>query len=180
MLEPGRAGGSGNAGSGLAERLSLSRGSTNREPVPQRTRPDDRPCPRAVIRDGTQTLRVYERGGEGDPQFIRYQGSILKIARECTYSGDEIVSVKFGVSGRVVIGPRGAPGTYSVPIRAVFMPRGGKPAWSELFNQSVTIPEGDTSADFVMVQQTPAISIEPGRTVSDYTVFVGFDEKAGG
>lgn len=79
-----------------------------------------------MIRDGTQTLRVYERGGEGDPQFIRYQGSILKIARECTYSGDEIVSVKFGVSGRVVIGPRGAPGTYSVPIRAVFMPRGGQ------------------------------------------------------
>ncbi|MEZ5877818.1 MAG: hypothetical protein R3D43_08725 [Tepidamorphaceae bacterium] len=170
--------GIGNASSDLAQRLSLSSSNQNQEPIPPAERPEIRACPRAVVRDGTQTLRSFERGAEGDPQFIRYQGEILKVARECTYSGDEIVSVKFGVSGRVVLGPRGAPDTFTLPIRAVFLPRGGAPAWGELYKQTVTVNPGETSADFVMVQQTPAISLKPGEKLTDYTVFVGFDEKS--
>ena len=172
--------GIGNASSGLAQRLSLSNSNQQREAIPQAKRPDNRPCPHAVIRDGTQTLRIYERGGEGDPQFIRFQGSILKVARECIYSGDEILSVKFGISGRVVIGPRGKPDTVTLPIRAVFLPRGGDPVWGGLLKQPVTINPGESSSEFVLVQQTAAVTIKPGESFADYTVFIGFDEKPGG
>lgn len=172
--------GIGNASSSLADRLSLGGSSARQQqaPIPAAVRDQNRPCPRAEIRDGTQTLRVYERGGEGDPGFVRYQGSIMKVARECVYSGDEIISVKFGVSGRVVIGPRGEAGTYSLPIRAAFLPRGGAPVWGELFNVSVTVNPGESSGDFVLVQQTAAYSIQPGERISNFTVFVGFDEQA--
>ncbi|MFN0262627.1 hypothetical protein ACKTEK_02000 [Tepidamorphus sp. 3E244] len=168
-----------NASSNLAQRLNLNSTSSS-DPIPKRAELEDaRGCPRAVIRDGTQTLRVYERGADGDPEFIRYQGSIMKIARECTWSGDEIVSIKFGVSGRVVIGPRGGEGTYSLPLRVAFVARGEAPMWGDLFTQSVTIGPGQTSADYVMVQQTPGLTIPAGADVTRYLLYVGFDGQGG-
>ena len=168
--------GLGQAGGGLAERLSLAPRSDLK--IEKRKRPeDDKPCPHAVIRDGTQTLRIYRKGGEGDPDFIRYQGSIMKVARECIYSGDEIVTVKFGISGRVVIGPQGETGTFNLPVRAAFLPRGGAPVWGELYQVPVTVNPGESSSDFVMVQQTAAYTIPPGENILNYTLFVGFDES---
>ncbi len=171
----------GEASSGVAERLGLSgeQSPSDEQAPPPVARGETRPCPQAIIRDGTQTLRVYEPAGEGDPDFVRYQGSITKVARECIYAGDEIVTIKFGVQGRVVIGPYGRPGTYSLPIRAVFVPRGGEPVWGQLYQVSVTIPEEGTNAAFQLVEQTAAYTIPPGTSMSNHAVYVGFDELAG-
>lgn len=169
--------GMGQVGGGLAERLSLGSSRTDTK-VERRKRPEEeKACPRVVIRDGTQTLRIYRKGGEGDPDFIRYQGSITKVARECIYSGDEIISVKFGITGRVVIGPQGETGTFNLPVRAAFLPRGGSPVWGELYQVPVTVNPGESSSDFVFVQQTAAYTIPPGENILNYTVFVGFDES---
>ena len=167
----------GDATDGLADRLRLSGGGQgSNEPIPPAPRPDTRACPSAVIRDGTQTLRIYETGGEGDPDFVRYQGSITKVARECVYAGDEILTVKFGVQGRVVIGPRGQAGTYSVPVRAVFVARGSEPIWGQLYQVTVTVPEGGSSGTFQLIEQTAAYTIPPGADLANHAVYVGFDE----
>ncbi len=52
---------------------------------------------------------LYEAGHTNDAQAIIHRGEITKLARECQFYGDRVV-VKYGVAGRVLLGPRGSPG----------------------------------------------------------------------
>ena len=134
-----------------------------------------RDCPIAELREGTQTQRVYDESRQGDPQGVLYQGTISRVARECIYGSDGSVSVRFGVAGRVVLGPLGLPGQRTVSIRAVLFNTETGPVWSELFPVTVDLGPGRQSQAFTFVQQTPATLIPPGET-SKYRVIIGFDE----
>ncbi|MEM8876762.1 MAG: hypothetical protein AAGD23_02710 [Pseudomonadota bacterium] len=136
-----------------------------------------RDCPIAELREGTQTQRVYEEARQGDPQGVLYQGTINRVARDCVYGSDGSVSVRFGIAGRVVLGPLGLPGQRTVSIRAVLFNTETGPVWSELFPVSVDLGPGRQSQAFTFVQQTPATLIPPSDT-SKYRVIIGFDEGA--
>jgi hypothetical protein len=135
-----------------------------------------RDCPIAELREGTQTDRVYQEGREGDPAGVRYQGTINRVARECIYGSDGSVSVRFGVSGRVVLGPVGVPGTRTVSIRAVLVNTETGAVWSELYPVSVDLGIGRANQAFSLIQQTPATVIPPSET-SRYRVVIGFDSQ---
>ena len=133
-----------------------------------------RECPGAELRDGTQTERVYEPGREGDPQGVLYQAAINRVARDCIYGSDGSVSVRFGVAGRVIMGPLGVPGQRTVAIRAVLFTAETGPVWIELFTVTVDLATGRASQPFSLVQQTPATLIPAGDN-RPYRVIVGFD-----
>ena len=80
---------------------------------------------------------------EGNALALRYQGSFVRAARECRVTGN-MVNIRIGVEGRVILGPAGAPGQVSNSV-ALCAGRTrslntSKPIWSKLQIINVEIP----------------------------------------
>jgi len=131
-------------------------------------------CPPLQIRGGTETLALYERGHDNEPNFVRYQASITKTARECKVAGNTL-TVNVGVSGRVVAGPKGGPGTMTLPLRIVVIKQIGAtgPLYSKLFKVPVTLAGPTFGADYSQVFDQ--VSVEVGPKDRDLIIYVGFD-----
>lgn len=140
------------------------RNSSSTQPLPQAPPSDgDIECPQVEILDGGAAIRV-EGGGS-----VRHQLSLGQTARECRLVGNQI-SVKVGVEGRALLGPSGSPGTFAAPVRFVIK-RGDKVMVSRLQRTSVTIPAGDTSAGFIMIEDNLLVP----KDGEEMTIIIGFD-----
>ena len=67
-------------------------------------------CPRFQVWPRDHHVTIYEPGRVGDGLAVMHKGEITKTARECQVEPGR-VTVKFGFSGRVLLGPRGKGGT---------------------------------------------------------------------
>lgn len=133
-------------------------------------------CPHVEVLEGTSAVRV---GGGDSNNGVRYQYSLGDVARECTLVGNQI-SIKVGVQGRVLIGPAGAPGTFSIPMRIVVRAeKDQKVVASKFYRTSATIPAGDTQADFTVISEPLLVPLLREQADEDYTVLVGFDQSGG-
>ena len=133
-------------------------------------------CPPVVIRAGTEAMSLYEHGHEAEPDYVRFEGSIAKTARECHQAGYTL-SMKLGVSGRVVAGPKGSAGTVTLPLRIAVTKQigGGKSAlYSQLFKIQVAVAPPTLSADYSQVFDQ--VNFKMGPDDHDLIVYVGFDE----
>jgi hypothetical protein len=133
-------------------------------------------CPPLQLRTGTESLPIYERGHDGEQDFVRYQAAINKTARQCAMSGDTL-TIKIGVEGRVVAGPKGGAGTIPLPLRIAIVKQmgGGKgPLYSKLFKLPVTVSGPTFGADFSQVIENVSVKIGPDDR--DLIVYVGFDD----
>jgi hypothetical protein len=132
-------------------------------------------CPPLQLRTGTESLPIYERGHDGDQDYVRFQAAINKTARQCAMNGDTL-TIKIGVEGRVVAGPKGGAGTIPLPLRvAVVKQMGGKgPLYSKLFKLPVTVSGPTFGADFSQVIENVSVRIGPDDR--DLIVYVGFDD----
>lgn len=134
-------------------------------------------CPEVQVQDGAGTVRTYA-GHDQSSDAVRYQFGISETARECTLVNGQI-GIKVGISGRVLIGPAGQAGTYSVPLRfAVKRDGTGGVAATKVYPVSATIPPGQTGADFTIVSDELLVPFTREEASADYTILVGFDEKA--
>lgn len=131
-------------------------------------------CPPLQLRPGTEAMTIYERGHDGEPNHVRQQASITKTARECGAQGNTL-TVKVGVGGRVLAGPKGGPGTVTLPIRVAVVKQteGAKPLYTNLYKVPITVsaPTFGTSYNEVF-----NVSVPVGPEDRDLIVFVGFDE----
>ena len=142
-------------------------------PLPQSDTNVD--CPVIEVQDGTASVRVF-KGGQSNAD-VRYGFSMGDVARECSKVGNQL-QLKVGVEGRVLIGPAGAPGTFTVPIRiAVRNDNTQKVLSSQLARISATIAPSDTQAGFTYVTEPFSVPFV-GRPEEDYTILVGFDSGA--
>lgn len=128
-------------------------------------------CPRPEVIQGRAAVRVYRGGRSGSNQDLRHQISIVDIARECVATPDGQNRIKVGVRGRALIGPAGAPGTFTAPVRIVVRTP------STVYDQrsprvSVTIPQGQTLADFTLVEEGLEIPVSVGE---NFLIEVGID-----
>jgi hypothetical protein len=137
----------------------------------------DNYCPPVQVRSGTSTIEVYERGHEKEQAYVRYLASISQTARECSLSGDTL-TIKVGVAGRVVAGPKGSAGNITLPVRiAVTKQLGGDgPIYSQLFKLPVTLSPPTFGANYNHVEQ---IVVQVPVADRNLIVFVGFDEGPG-
>ncbi len=89
---------------------------------------DDIDCPEVQVRTGAATLMIGSKPGEGEPTAldVRYQGSIIRTARECHVNAG-IMTMKVGIEGRIITGPAGGPGTVDVPLRVAVVQEGVAP-----------------------------------------------------
>ena len=150
-----------------------------RRPSRRNTRPissSNRATARVQILPGTESLTVYDRGHDGEADFIRSQGSITRTARECHALDAGTLSVKLGVAGRVVAGPKGGAGTVTMPLRvAVSRQHDG----TVLFSKAFTVPGDAVRARFrrpTSARSSTRSSSRSIRTTATSIIFVGFDE----
>jgi hypothetical protein len=153
-------------------------------PLPSKDKPHytaadfskDTYCPPVVIRAGTEAMSLYDHGHDADPDYVRFLGSIGKTARECHQDGD-MLSLKIGISGRVVAGPKGSAGTITLPLRIAVTKQvsvGKPPLYSQLFKIQVPVAAPTLSADYSQVFDQVKVKIGPDD--HDLIVYVGFDE----
>src|SRR4051794_18977153 len=85
-------------------------------------------CPDVKVRNGAATLTIGMNPKEAEPSplQVRYQGSIVRMARECHVAGG-VMTMKVGVEGRVITGPAGGPGNVDVPLRLAVVQEGVSP-----------------------------------------------------
>lgn len=127
-------------------------------------------CPQVNLREGTAYFRTYAKGGDNNPDKVVHQGNISTTTRQCRISGgDMIMTVQ--AAGRVVAGPEGGAGTVSLPIRIVVL-QGSDVLYSELQKQSVELPAGEPTAQFLF---TNASVTFPAASAAGVRVYAGFD-----
>ncbi|MCM5559047.1 hypothetical protein [Pleomorphomonas sp. JP5] len=132
-------------------------------------------CPEVQVRDGTQMLAVFEKGKEGDYSAIRFQGTIRKFARECHTDASGTTTIKVGVAGRLLAGPKGLTGSTSLPVRVVMVRNGDEVLYSKLYPVNATIAPGTAAADWDLV--APDLVVTGDKTQGNFIIYVGFDES---
>jgi hypothetical protein len=134
-------------------------------------------CPEVLILEGTAASQAYA-GTPPSSVNLRYQYALDDTARECTLEGDQL-AIKIGVAGKVLLGPAGSPGSFSVPVRmAVLREHDNQPIVSKLYRAAVTVAAGETRADFTVVSEPIRVPFVQDHAEDDYTIRVGIDEGA--
>ncbi len=133
-------------------------------------------CPVIEVLDGTAAIRTYA-GTDQSGGSLRHQFSIGDVARECSRSGDQIL-IKVGVEGRVLLGPAGAPGAFTVPIRiAVRRDSDQKAVAAKLYPVAAAVAPGATQSDFQLVSDPLSVPYTQAHADEDYTILVGLDDQ---
>ena len=127
-------------------------------------------CPPITIKTGTQTWQQFAGPGN-DPMTLRYQASIGETARECSLAGDQM-AIKVGIAGRVLTGPKGGPGSVTLPVTVSVADSDEKTIYKKSFRVPVSIDNGNGVA-WSVVQDNIMV---PQR--DDLVIFVGFDLPA--
>lgn len=130
-------------------------------------------CPQFVVWARDKNLTVYEDGQEGDGLAIVQRGEITKTARECRVSPGR-VTIRYGYSGRVLLGPRGKPGTFVLPVSVFVTDYKREKVQTQQHRISVVVPENKPIGYFSKVE-TVTIDVPQGIRPDDFQLFVGFD-----
>jgi hypothetical protein len=134
-------------------------------------------CPEVVVLEGTAASQTYA-GTPPSSANLRYQYALDDTARECTLEGDQL-AIKIGIAGKVLLGPAGSPGSFSVPVRmAVLREHDNQLIVSKLYRAAVTVAAGETRADFTVVSEPLRVPFIQDHAEDDYTIRVGIDEGA--
>src|ERR1022692_2080644 len=129
---------------------------------------DDVDCPEVQVRTGAATLMIGSKPGEVEPGAldVRYQGSIIRTARECHVNAG-IMTMKVGIEGRVITGPAGSPGPVDIPLRVAVVREGINPKTivSKFARESVTLSSAVDRVSFTHVD--PDISFPLPQPLAD-------------
>jgi hypothetical protein len=139
-------------------------------------------CPGVQVRTGAATLMIGSKPGEGEPAAldVRYQGSIIRTARECHVNAG-IMTMKVGIEGRIITGPAGGPGTVDIPLRVAVVREGVTPKMvvSKFGREAVSIGSEVDRATFTHVESDIAFPVpQPVGDIDKYVVYVGFDPQS--
>ena len=79
--------------------------------------------------------------------------------------------VKYGYAGRVLLGPKGHAGSYSLPVSVKATDAYKAQIAQDRMTVRVTVPGDQTVGYFSMVRQI-SLPVRPGTRLEDYKVFV--------
>jgi len=123
-------------------------------------------------------MAVNSPGAENTALSLRYLASFTQTARECILRGNNL-TIKVGVQGRVVIGPAGAPGSISIPLRYALVREGAEPKtlWTKLFMVAVTVPENQLNLPWLHIEEEMSVPRPSGDEIEAYVIYIGFDPE---
>lgn len=131
-------------------------------------------CPQFVVWPNDQLLTVYEEGRDGDSLAVIHRGEITQTARECNVQPG-MVTVKFGFSGRVLLGPKGVPGAVNLPVSVFVTDANREKVQTEPVAVQTEITTEKPIGYFSAVR-TVSFQIPEGSRPADYKLFVAFDK----
>ena len=165
---------------------SLFGGSKSEEAAPAPTNPGaaapqdagDLTCPPVTVRAGASTYAVGVAGKEAVGNDLRFQATISKMARECSFNGG-VITARIGIQGRVIAGPAGAPASVQVPIRVAVV-QGGiaeKTIATKAYQTTVNMTETG-SEPFTLVIEDLTYPAPAGGAGDSYIFYLGFDPQS--
>ncbi|MGO9544759.1 MAG: hypothetical protein ACLPPF_08190 [Rhodomicrobium sp.] len=135
-------------------------------------------CPLIEVEGGQRYTTVYEGNRVGNSNALIHRGEITKTARECQLSGG-MVQVKYGIAGRVLLGPKGKPATIVLPLMMQVFDKAKNKLKSEPFTVSVTITRENPISYFALVRDV-TLPIKEGTVPGDYSISIALEKKAPG
>lgn len=132
-------------------------------------------CPKFVVWPQENNFTAYEPGREGDGLAVMHRGEITQTKRECTVGAGQ-VSVRYGFSGRVLLGPRGRSGQVVLPLD-VKVTDGGK---NEIAKESLTVSTSvavENPIGYFSAVRTITFAVPEGARPGDMEVRVGFQQE---
>jgi hypothetical protein len=137
---------------------------------------DPNDCPTVDVRQGASTFAVNTAAKNPEDSALRYQGSFSQTARSCTKNGN-MLTIKLGVQGRLILGPGGTPGQVEVPLRLALVEEGIQPktVWTKFYQVPVMIGEGQPSVSFTHIEDDLTVPMPTRDKLEAYIVYVGFD-----
>ena len=128
-------------------------------------------CPEVDIADGGASLRV----GGPENASVRYQFNIGDTARQCDPAGPGQAALKVGVAGDVVIGPAGAAGTFSAPVKITVTRQGdNSTVFSQTYRAEATT-DGIRAGAFRIVTDPIPLPMSTLQLADIYSITVGFE-----
>jgi len=127
-------------------------------------------CPQVVAWPNERLRTTFQSGHDGDQLFVINRGEITKLSRECRFYGGRVV-VKYGFAGRVLLGPKGKPGTVTLPVSIRAADVYKATLAQDKMSVRVTVPADQTAGYFSMVREI-SFPIQVGTRLEDYKIFV--------
>jgi hypothetical protein len=132
-------------------------------------------CPRFTVWPRDNHLTIYEQGRVGDGLAIVHRGELTKTARECIVENGR-VTVKYGFSGRVLLGPRGRTGPLTLPIAVFVTDAKRERIATDRLKVDATLAVENPIGYFSAVR-TVTFAVPEGARPGEYEVFVGFERN---
>src|SRR5262249_3818181 len=79
--------------------------------------------------------------------------------------------------GRLILGPAGAAGTISLPVRLALVREGVEPKtiWTKFAMVPVMMPPGESNVIFTHVEENVSFPMPSAKDFDAYVIYVGFD-----
>lgn len=135
-------------------------------------------CPRFSVwsRDGQVT--IYEPGRTGDGLAVLHRGEITKTARECRQEGNR-VTIKYGFSGKILLGPRGKTGNVQLPLTVFVADAKRERVAQDTVRIDVPVALDKPIGYFSAVREV-TFTVPDGARPGEFEVYVGFDRNIPG
>lgn len=133
-------------------------------------------CPPFLIASADQSVTQYEPGRENDALGVVNRGELTKTARECNVQAG-VISIRYGFSGRVLLGPRGVPGPVSLPVAVYLTDQTRQKIQGESLMVDVSV-SADRPVGYFSSVRTVTFVVPEGGRAADYKLFVGFEKSA--
>jgi len=163
--------------SSVSSMFGSGTGNANASTTGMAALPPDVECPDVTVRQGASTLTSSADPAEPSATNLRYQVTIGTTARECRLQDGNMVAIKVGMEGRVILGPEGSAGNIDVPLRFAVVQEGIDPKVivTKLDRVAVTVPPDSTNLLFTHVTEGLLFPMPKGNALDSYIVYIGFD-----
>lgn len=135
-------------------------------------------CPKFVTWPRDNFVTIYEQGRVGDGMAVMHRGEITKTARECSVEPGR-VTVKYGFSGRILLGPKGRPGPVTLPVSVFVTDEKRAKVANDKMTVDVTVSLENPIGYFSAVRSV-TFDLTEGSRPGDYQVFVAFERTVPG
>lgn len=135
-------------------------------------------CPRVVLTSRDSNVTIYEAGRAGDALAVMHRGELTKAARECSVEGNR-VTVKYGFSGRVLLGPKGRGGQIGLPVRVALTDAKREAVRAENLKVETAVSLEKPIGYFSSVR-TVTFEVPVGSRPGEFEINVSFDRNIPG
>lgn len=169
-------GGSSSGSTSVSEQDLIAAAKAGGDATPPFSGADSQPgCPRFVTWPRDSYITIYEPGRVGDGLAIMHRGEITKTARECHMNGSQ-VTVRYGFSGRILLGPRGNSGPISLPINVFVTDAKRERIMTDNLRVDASVAVENPIGYFSAVREV-TFSVPEGSRPGEFEVYVGFDRN---